>query len=396
MYPTSFSIENPFPVLLDDFAFRAAVSSKNEIRFQDHPNGTVVCSYMLSMQDTFNDHYAREARGIVFKNGVVVARPLNKFFNVNEKPDTQTDQINWSLVTRVMDKRDGSMIHTVNVGQDHTPFTEIPGVSFDVKSKKSYSSPVAIAARAFILKNRNYISFCQLLTDQNKTAVFEWTSPEARIVLAYPVDELKLLHIRDNITGKYDSLEELKLIAYKNKIPLVGEANIVFDGTQASLLKLVEETIGVEGWVIQFANGDMVKVKTKWYLERHRAMTFLRERDVVLMVLREELDDLKALLVTEGADLEEILNIEKRTVTAITSIETSVTEAYEMKKHLDRKEFAMYFQTSYAGHQHPFFGLLMAKYAGKETDYKGFYERKFLPEVSLRQINLIQSTAEIE
>jgi RNA ligase len=419
---------SPFPVLSNDIAMRQAVAHKEEIRFMSQDNGTIVCSYLVSMEGTFDCMYSREARGIVFdQNGNVISRPLHKFFNVNEKPTTLIAALDWTQVVRVMDKRDGSMIHTVNVGSEKSPFaTSKWNASFDVKSKKSYASDVANAAREFIKNDSNYQAFCQTMTDQGKTAVFEWTSPYARIVLAYGQNELKLLHVRDNVSGEYMTREELQKVASVCNIPLVDHFNdISFNNgmleikidyepepgvkfvksafidfnqsnkqIQDNLLALVEEAQNVEGWVFQFKNGDMVKLKTKWYMERHRAMTFLRERDIALMVLRESLDDLKALLVSEGANIAEILAIEERTVVMLNDLQKSVEGAYEAYKTLDRKTFAMRFQSG--EHAHPHFPLLMQKFSGKEPDYKGYFERKFLPDVPLRQLNLVQSVAEAE
>lgn len=97
-----------FPILHDDKIMREKVAHKPEIRFMDQENGTVVCSYIVSCDGTFDEMYSREARGIVFdKNGKVISRPLNKFFNLNQNSDVQFEKIDWSTIARVMDKRDG-------------------------------------------------------------------------------------------------------------------------------------------------------------------------------------------------------------------------------------------------------------------------------------------------
>ena len=228
-------------------------------------------------------------------------------------------------------------------------------------------------------------------------------------MLAYGNDDLQLLHVRDNVTGEYASKEDLQRLATEYGVSLSKHSELSHRIDNALFMhnsklheldvkkfleQLMEETEGVEGVVIQFKNGDMVKLKTKWYLERHRAMTFLRERDIALMVLRESLDDLKALLVGEGANIAEILVIEARVVHELNEIQKSVEGAYEAYKDLDRKTFALRFQNGEHAHKH--FPLLMQKFSGKEPDYKGYFERKFLPEFPLRQLNLVQSVAEVE
>lgn len=392
--------ELPFPVLTHDTAMRQALKEKEEIRFMEQPNGTTVCSYIVSAEGTFDDCYAREARGIVFDaKGKVIARPLHKFFNVNERPETLIEKIDWTKVTRVMDKRDGSMIHTVLAQSDEERLCA--GATFTFKSKKSYTSDVAIQAKEWIFKqtdNIKWVEFCNYVVANGQTAIFEWTSPIARIVLAYPKDELRLLHVRDNTTGEYLTRVDLEKLADKFGIPVVAHADSIMDMIATDpkmLLDLAQTLEGVEGWVIQFENGDMVKLKTKWYCERHRAMTFIRERDLATLVLREELDDLKALLVGEGANIDEIIEIEARVVKDIDEIINAVCFTFDEFKTLDRKTFAMKFGPQ--GEGHPYFGLLMHKYSGKEPDYKDYFERNLLREkYSLRQLNLMQSTAEAE
>lgn len=395
----------PFPVITNDVGMRTELADKTEIRFMEQPNGTTVCSYIVSAEGTFDDVYAREARGVVFDaRGNVIARPLHKFFNVNERPETHVDKIDWTKVIRVMDKRDGSMIHTVARRNDDDLWPH--GWEFDLKSKKSFTSDVAHSAKAFMMlaaeAGLRFHELCNHVVSQGQTAIFEWTSPVARIVLAYPKDELRLLHVRDNTTGEYLTRGALEVLAAKFDIPVVAHADEIMDMIATDpkmLLDLAQTLEGVEGWVIQFSNGDMVKLKTKWYCERHRAMTFLRERDIALLTLREELDDLKALLVGEGADITEILEIEAKTVAAVDEIIASVTRYHQEAKARhgdDRKAIALAYGPAGLNFDH--FGLLMQVYSGKDPDYKGYFERNLLSTTfSLRQLNLGQSSiAEVE
>lgn len=373
----------------------------------EQDNGTVVCSYLISCEGTFDNMYAREARGIVFdKNGQVIARPLTKFFNLNQNADVQYDKIDWSSVTRIMDKRDGSMIHTVKLVDGIDPF--YCSANFTLKSKKSYESDVARYAREFIANTANnepifgfgfkdYIGLCNEVVARDKTAIFEWTSPTARIVLAYAKDELKLLHVRDNQTGEYMKASELSILAKKYNVPTVDSRADLYDifETAEGVKKYIDETQDVEGVVVQFANGDMVKVKTAWYMERHQIMTFLRERDIARLALNETLDDQIAMLVGEGVDVSEIKAIEVRVVTEIDLIIEGAASIHNDNKHLSRKDFAM--KLGPQGEDHPYFGMLMRLYGGQDPDYKHYFEKYILDEkFSLRQLNLLQSVAEEE
>ena len=272
------------------------------------------------------------------------------------------------------------MIHTVAFPED--------GRNFTVKSKKSFESDVAKQSKKFLLQRENYIKFCTDMTNAGRTAIFEWTSPTARIVVGYKQEELQLLHVRENHTGIYLTQSELERLSAQYDIPMVDMVPIFSPDMVQSL---VETTENIEGWVIQFENGDMVKLKTKWYMDRHHAMTFLRIRDIARMVVDESLDDLKAKLVGDGIDIAQILEIEEKVVREIDYIIERVETAYEANKHLERKDFAILMKG------HPLFGLLMQKFSGKEPDYKGFFAKTKLDEMfDLTQLNLTDSVAEVE
>ena len=383
--------------------FRNAVASKDEIREAQIGTCETSFCYMIAAENTFDSPEARECRGIVFNHfrDVVVGRPLHKFFNVGERESTRAENIDWSKVIRVMDKRDGSMIHTVWSAE----------YGLRLKSKKSYDSDVAKAAENWMHseEGRGVHQFCLRMQALNKTAIFEWTAPDARIVLLYTKPELVLLHVRDNVTGEYMRPEDLHTWANEYGVRVVDEVDDFFDivevnemgclfDTRFNVQKMLEAAKtreGIEGWIVQFEDGDMVKVKTDWYLRRHRAMTFLRERDIVELVLDEGIDDLKSLLVTEGVDVSEIIRIENEVVEQLRNVRHLVEETIKNEGHRDRKEFAIEFSKTHA--DFGWFGLLMTRYTSKEPDYKEWYRKWVLKDKwTLRQLVLIPSVAEGE
>lgn len=90
---------------------REKISHKDEIRESYIGIGEVCFCYMIASENTFDDAWSRECRGIVFNEhcGRVISRPLSKFFNVGERESTRVENIDWSKVIRVMDKRDGCL-----------------------------------------------------------------------------------------------------------------------------------------------------------------------------------------------------------------------------------------------------------------------------------------------
>src|ERR1039458_559583 len=173
--------------------FRKQIAHKEEIRENDLGRGLTSFCYMIAGDGTFDNFEARECRGIVFKDGKVVGRPIHKFFNVNERKSTRVENLDWSKVVRVMDKRDGSMIHTaIERYAETSAYSGLtPKKPFVwLKSKKSFESDVARAAWFWLLRNDNVRAMIDYITAVDCTLIFEWTAPDARIVLYYPEAEL--------------------------------------------------------------------------------------------------------------------------------------------------------------------------------------------------------------
>lgn len=346
------------------------VQHKEEIRFNTQPNGYHVACYMISDEDTFNDEWSLECRGITFyPNGNIASRSLHKFFNLGERESTQRHNIDWSKVTRVMDKRDGSMAHSVLVGNQ---------VVF--KSKKSFESDVAVMMNQYAEENPNIKDLCFDLMFKGITPIFEFTSPRARIVLPYEHDDMYLLHARENVTGRYLTHEELVYWGNIHGVPVVE--NILTDDFDIEhLLEYVETVTGIEGYVVQFENGDMVKIKTPWYLALHRTVTFTRERDVAEMIMNETIDDYKSYLTEVGVSHDRVNEIEHRVVQLMNSVRAEVEAIASVDKHLERKDFAIKYRS------HPLFYLIIKQFTNQEVPYTDHFEKYILrEEFSLEQL----------
>lgn len=362
MFKTIHSIDDVLPF----------VEHKKEIRFTRQPNGARVGCYVFMDGSTFDSLEALECRGIAFdEDGKIISRPLHKFFNLGEKPHTSFQRLSerGDLVS-VQEKLDGSMIATAWLHG-----------SLHWRSKKSFSSDVVrltqelVTTPAFAHVER----FATEVASRGWTAIFELMHPQARIVVPVREPSLRLLHVRDNISGEYLLLNAAhpvwELVARFNIELAPRYAMYDLSGIVTSLQDMQER----EGYVLQFADGDMVKLKCPWYQRLHRSVTFLRERDIALLALNEELDDLKGTLVEAGVDLEPILAVEARLKQRVVGIVEELDAIVAQDGHLPRKDFAL----KYSGH--PLFGLLMTQYLGKEAPVKEWYIRnKLKDEFSLR------------
>jgi T4 RnlA family RNA ligase len=358
MFPTINHLNDLLPYIQDN----------PQIRVKVEPNGMTVVCYMLQDEDTFsgaNADFAAECRGITFhQNGKIAARTLHKFFNVGQEDSTRPENIDWTKVVRIMDKRDGSMITPVLVG----------GL-VKCKTKKSFDTKEAALADSLVRADPAKLQWVNDLLLCGYTPTFEVTSPSLPIVLLYDKDELTLLHIRSNRTGRYLDEDEVK--AFKPPFPMVenvmqrfvDEATGLVDW--ALLKEAAEVATGVEGWVIQFENGDMVKLKTQWYCDLHHSVTFTRWRDIARSVVADQSDDLKGAFAMTGRSIEPILTVERGIKGKIETAKMAVKEIVLLGvvTEKDVKAMAMEYKS------HPMFGQIMRAFRGQEINWMEWYEK---------------------
>lgn len=359
-----------FPIIkhIDDLV--PFLNGNPQFRVAEQPNGTTVVCYMLQDEDTFsgdNEEFAKECRGITFDTatGRILSRTLHKFQNVGENASTQPDMIPWGDIVRIMDKRDGSMI----------TFVEVDG-QIVAKTKKTFTSNEALAATEFLYKDQDRVEWVRAILKAGFTPTFEWTSPRFPIVLTYEKDELTLLQIRENISGRYLSEGEIRfwLPTFKADLfPLVENLISKFSSPQ-ELLELAKTTEGVEGWIIQADNGEMWKVKTAWYVQLHHSVTFTRWRDVARTVCEDKSDDLKSAFTLTGRTIEPILQVEQKVFGMINETRENLTELAQINaaNGLTAKEMAAKFNS------HECFGLIMRLFRGQEIDWMEWYVKNHL------------------
>lgn len=341
------------------------VAEKKEIRFLSQPKGITLGCYLFQDSKTFDSIEALECRGIAFDSaGKIVSRPLHKFFNLGEREWLFPHNVlARDDIVAIFDKIDGSMIATAWVDG-----------KLLWRSKKSFeSSVVKLAGELLATSEHGGIEvFAREVASNGMTAIFELTHPEARIVVAPETAALRLLHVRDNVTGAYVMLDpghSIHGLIARHRVPLAAR----FDGLSlADALESLTEMNGREGFVVQFANGDMLKAKCPWYQRLHRSITFLRERDIAWLAIKEELDDVKGALAEAGIDLTAVNEVEARLKAILGEMMDEVEALYQKGRNLDRKEFAV------ATKEHPLFGLAMQRYLGKEVTLLDWYGRSRL------------------
>ena len=213
---------------------------------QTHPTlPLTIWNYTPQVQYTdIWDTITLQCRGLVTdNNGNVVARPLKKFFNIEEGKHTPTSEF------EIYEKMDGSL-----------------GIMFEYNgqmvcsTRGSFTSDQSKWMTNFAIKN-NY----QNLIVSGSTYLFEIIYPENRIVVDYQGQErLVLIGIINAETGEEVPYEDIF-----EKFDIVKRYDGIKDYTK--LKSLIDNN--AEGFVIRFSNGDRMKIKGEEYLRLHKIMT---------------------------------------------------------------------------------------------------------------------------
>lgn len=293
-----------------------------------------IINYVISGENTFpdvfsqNDAILRECRGLVFDvNGNLIARRFHKFFNVFEREETHSSRIDISKPHVILEKLDGSMITPIPIEK-----------TFRLGTKMGVTD-VSMGAEELIANKQNYIDFIYEMIARGITPIFEYCSRKFRIVVDYPEERLVLLAARHNISGEYLSYSDLVSYSEKFDLDLVQQ----YKGTVENMTSLVEdirnETEG-EGWIIRFENGHMVKLKNETYVRLHKVKDKIRfEYNLVDLILREELDDLKGFMIAE--DLSRVNEYEQRFWSDVNDFVNQVSRICDTHSKLERKDFAL-------------------------------------------------------
>lgn len=249
-------------------------------------NGFHIYDYVVQRPDTFTgplEPLLREMRGLVFApDGTVARRGLHKFFNVGERPDTQTAALPRG-VAYVQEKVDGSMVTPVLVGG---------GVRW--MTRKGITD-IARQAEAWAASRPDLLAACENSLQGGKCPIFEWCSPDNRVVLEHSEPLLYHLTTRRMDIGTYPPSGVAEGAFPHTKVPRIIEEHDV----QALLERAAAEE-NTEGYVIVWENGHRVKIKTLWYVGLHRSISILgNRRHLFGVVLDGQLDDVLPLLTED-------------------------------------------------------------------------------------------------
>lgn len=200
------------------------------------------------------------SRGIIFnrKTNEIIARPFPKFFNLNERTETQEQNLLWHNGFRIFDKKDGWLGILYRHAGQHK-----------VASRGSFTSPGALWATEFIKR------FDLADLPDEVTLLFEMICPITRIVVDYgDKEDLVLLSAYNRHTGEEYDWAQIERWSKQFGFTLVESRDETWLGACRGLLKTVPGN-EQEGFVIRFNDGFRVKMKSEDYFRRHHLLSNL-------------------------------------------------------------------------------------------------------------------------
>jgi T4 RnlA family RNA ligase len=316
-----------------------------ESKFQIGGFNVSVFNYRLATYEDFIKFDALELRGITFvfnRDGSIFRRFLlmEKFFNLNENISTNYESVKDKKVKSVYLKEDGSIIS----------FIQLPDGKIIAKSKTSFESEQSITAQRLLQNQPELYEFVSDCITRNLTPIFEYVGPLNRIVVKYNDSKLILLRLRNNLNGEYQELDNINLPKPEK-----------YQFTLNDLISLKSELEGVEGWIVEFFDGQKVKIKTDWYYSLHRILTDYSNREDYLidMILNEKIDDVLSVLDNGSESRIFVESIISRTNENVKKMIKEINSLLSEYKG-DKKEFSIKYN------KHIYFGIAIQCINGKD------------------------------
>ena len=230
------------------------------VTVREHSSGELfIVNYTNKAQFSGKDSWTpllKQCRGLILdKEGDIISRPFEKFFNLEEHENEEIPQESFE----VFDKWDGSL-----------------GISYyfdgqwGLATRGSFESEQAAQGSLMLDDMIDEVWPKLNPMDPNCTYLFEIIYPENRIVVDYKKERrLVLLSVIDTDTGNELSYDKIKSFGFPDV------AKRYPDYINLNKILKPEGENNKEGYVIRFQSGMRVKLKYPEYFRLHRLMSGL-------------------------------------------------------------------------------------------------------------------------
>jgi hypothetical protein len=214
----------------------------------------------------------RMSRGITFdtQTGDVVSFPYEKFFNMNEYIDGNIANLAKKVSTQkyiATEKVDGILIHAFY--DKHNDKVRLGTRAMLDPDEKGF---IETAER--LMKRGGRYDDIKIMLQNGKSMVLELIDPKYRVVIGYGSKSALVLHgIRDLKSSKMTGFQETSDTAKNFGLGAVGGRQ--FSSFQELSDFQAKSKEDVEGFVLRFEDGSMVKAKTEAYFDKLKGLKAL-------------------------------------------------------------------------------------------------------------------------
>lgn len=170
---------------------------------------------------------------------------LHKFWELDQYGFFDYDQLKYKKIDNITVKEDGFLL----------TFIKLPNNSILSQGKKGFGNKENKDANKF-LNNEYYFNFINNCLDDRIQPIFEYVNSE--FYVNYKQEDLILTKLRNKDTGEYLNISDFDTTG-------VSVVDTTKFKTFEELFDIRDTVTNIEGWIVQFDDGDMIKVKSKWW-----------------------------------------------------------------------------------------------------------------------------------
>lgn len=309
------------------------------IKVKEYPEDNLFVFNYCQIESPKTNDIVMECRGLILRdNFEIVCRPFDRFFNLGEALNiTEKFSVSSSIV---YEKLDGSLCKVYHSGESWQVATR--GTAY--AESENYTGEIFqdLMLKAFGFQNLEEFSNALdlLLIPQDWTLIFEYTSPNNRIVTPYTEDKMYLLGVRDNFSGRdlFSTVEPI-YHALKNSLNVSLPKTFEFSNPE-DMRAFVNSLDGLQEGVVAFdlENNLRVKVKADQYVAVHRLRgdSIPTPKLILGLVVTNETEEYLAYFPEERERFVPYME-------SFVKLQYRIQEIWDMSKNIeDQKEFALF------------------------------------------------------
>lgn len=336
-----------------------------DYNIEGHPNLIYrVFTYMIPRFSDFKNPNGLNCRGTMFLvnketgEAQLVALPMKKFFSLGEG-EKEDLAIKIEDAKHAYIKEDGSLL---------TSYIS----PIDGKVKLKSKNVLEYLNKDAVMKSVSDALFAELqeISESGISVDLELTTPENRVMMEYSDYNVHVLKARSLETGEYIDIRSKE---FAEKYPVIAEHLV----KEVPVSSVDINRKDIEGYVLEFADGRLLKIKTIPYLSIVSVISIQdlnkEGENLYRAALDEVLDEVRSMFVYKArspnynldqrlANVDKVEAYAKRTYHDMVK---KVNELYESNKHLERGDFARAVKD-----EKQLMPLLMQLYTGGKADYK--------------------------